>query len=139
MSSSGNGEIYIGRNVHIAINSSLIGQENILISDFANISSRVAIYSSSDDFSGDWMTNPTIPERYTNVYSQPVLIGKHVIIGTGSTILPGVQLSDCCAVGAMSLVKNSYPEFTIVCGVPSRKVGFRNDNLLQLENDFNND
>ena len=58
--SSGEGGISIGRNVHIATQSIIIGKSKITISDFCNLSSRVAIYSSSDDFSGLHMTNPTI-------------------------------------------------------------------------------
>jgi galactoside O-acetyltransferase len=50
--SAGAGGISIGDHVHIAVYSSLIGAGRITLSDFCNISSRVAIYSSSDDYSG---------------------------------------------------------------------------------------
>lgn len=64
---AGTGGIVIGNNVHIAVFCSLIGKEVIKINDFANLSSRVSIYSSSDDYSGEYMTNPTIPSHLTNV------------------------------------------------------------------------
>lgn len=55
--SAGVGGISIGDYVHIAVYSSLIGAGKVSLSDFCNISSRVAIYSSNDDYSGAAMTN----------------------------------------------------------------------------------
>ena len=48
--SAGDGGITVGDYVHIAVYSSLIGAGRITLSDFCNISSRVAIYSSNDDY-----------------------------------------------------------------------------------------
>lgn len=133
LSSSGNGNIKIGKNVHIAVYSSLIGQEIIEINDFANISSRVSVYSSSDDFSGDWMTNPTVPDEFTNVVSKPVILNKHVIIGSGSVILPGVILDEGVAVGALSLVTKKFKANVIISGVPARVIKERNTSYIDIE------
>ncbi|MFP1454295.1 acyltransferase [Escherichia coli] len=89
--SAGKGGIYIGNYIHIAVYSSLIGSEKIVLSDYSNISSRVSIYSSNDDYSGRFMSNPMIPAEFTNVTHAPVIIGKHVIIGSGSIVLPESQ------------------------------------------------
>jgi dTDP-4-amino-4,6-dideoxy-D-glucose acyltransferase len=90
--SAGDGGIEIGEYVHLAIGTSLIGAGKIFVQDFAGLSSRVSVYSSNDDYSGQFLTNPTVPSRYTNVMSSDVIIGKHVIVGSGSVILPGVTL-----------------------------------------------
>ena len=90
--SAGEGGITIGRNVHIAVYASLIGAGRITLSDYCNISSRVSIYSSNDDYSGATMSNPTVPEAFKNVVHADVVVGKHVIIGSGSVVLPGVTL-----------------------------------------------
>ena len=50
--SAGEGGITLGSHIHLAVYSCLIGAGHIQIGDFCNISSRVAIYSSSDDYSG---------------------------------------------------------------------------------------
>ena len=65
--SAGEGGINIERHVHIAVYCSPIGKGSITLKDFSGLSSRVSIYSSNDDYSGEYMTNPTVPERYTNV------------------------------------------------------------------------
>lgn len=134
--SAGNGGIEIGKQVHIAVYASLIGMGKIYIDDYANISSRVAIYSSSDDFSGEFMTNPTVDAQFTNVISGDVYIGKHVVIGTGSVILPNVVLEEGAAIGALSLVKNNCKSFHVYAGIPARIVKKRSKRILQLSEEF---
>ena len=133
------GHITIGKNIHIAAYSALYGGDiGIQISNFANISSRVCIYAISDDYSGETMTNPTIPDRYKKLQSEPVFIGKHVIVGSGSTILPGVTLAEGTAVGAMSLCKNSTEPWKIYAGIPAKVIKDRRQDLLNLEKEYLN-
>ena len=131
--SAGEGGIQIGNHVHIAVYSSLIGAGKITVSDFSNISSRVSIYSSSDDYSGAKMTNPTVPPEFTGVLHAPVLVGKHVIIGSGSVILPGVTIGDGVAVGALSLVNQNCEAFGVYVGCTARRIKERKRDLLALE------
>lgn len=131
--SAGSDGINIGSHVHIAVYTSLIGAGKITLSDFCNLSSRVAIYSSSDDYSGATMTNPTVPSAYTGVIHADVYLGKHVIIGSGSVVLPGVVLEEGVAIGALSLVTKSCKAFGIYAGNPARFVKERKRDLLELE------
>lgn len=131
--SAGTGGIEVGKYVHVAVSSILIGAGKITLSDFSNISSRVSIYSSSDDYSGTAMTNPTVPNGYTNVMHADVFLGKHVIIGSGSVILPGVTLEEGVAVGALSLVKSNCDAFGIYAGNPVKRVKERKRDLLEYE------
>ena len=131
--SAGAGGIFVGDHVHIAVYTSLIGAGKIILSEFCNISSRVAIYSSNDDYSGEKMTNPTVPSEYTHVTHADVFLGKHVIVGSGSVILPGVTLEDGVAVGALSLVNRNCKAFGIYAGNPARRIKERKRDLLDLE------
>lgn len=134
--SAGPGGITIGNHVHVAVYSSLIGRGRIVLDDFCNISSRVSIYSSSDDYSGATMTNPTIPDPYKNVLHADVFIGRHVIVGSGSVILPGITLEEGVAIGALSLIKENCTAFGIYAGNPARRVRERKRDLLRLEGEF---
>jgi dTDP-4-amino-4,6-dideoxy-D-glucose acyltransferase len=134
--SAGLGGITIGDHVHIAVYSSLIGGGRIALSDFCNVSSRVAIYSSKDDYSGATLTNPTVPSHYTGVTHADVSLGKHVIVGSGSVILPGATLEDGVAVGALSLVHGRCEAFGIYAGIPVRRIKERKRDLLLLEQQF---
>jgi len=131
--SAGAGGIAIGDFIHIAVYTSLIGAGAIVLEDFTNISSRVSIYSSNDDYSGSSMSNPMVPDAYKNVVNAPVTLGRHVIIGSGSVILPGVKLEDGVAIGALSLVKQNCEAFGVYAGNPVRRVGERSCFLLELE------
>lgn len=130
---AGRGGINIGNFVHVAVGSTLIGAGNITLSDFSGLSSRVAVYSSSDDYSGQYMTNPTVPEKYKNVICEDVFMGRHVIVGSGAVILPGVRLEDGAAIGALSLVNKNCTAFGIYSGNPARKINDRKRDLLELE------
>jgi galactoside O-acetyltransferase len=134
--SAGSGGISIGQYVHVAVYSSLIGAGKITLSDFCNISSRVAIYSSNDDYSGATMTNPMVPSDYTGVIHADVFLQKHVIVGSGSVILPGVTLEEGVAVGALSLVTKNCTAFGIYSGNPARRISERKRDLLEIEKRF---
>ena len=133
---AGVGGIVIGDYVHIAVSASLIGSGKITMSDFSGISSRVSIYSSSNDYSGATLTNPTVPNEYAGVTHADVFLGKHVIVGSGSVILPGVTLEEGVAVGALSLVHKRCEAFGIYAGNPARRIKGRKRDLLELERLF---
>jgi galactoside O-acetyltransferase len=119
--SAGDEGIEIGNYVHIGCYSSLIGQGKISLGNFSGISSRVSIYSSSDDYSGKTLTNSTIPEAFKNVDHRSVHIGRHAIIGSGSVVLPGVEIGEGCAVGALSLVKKNVCHFQSITAIQLKK------------------
>lgn len=131
--SAGVGGIAIGDYVHIAAHAFMAGAGRIEMHDFSGLSGRVSIYSSNDDYHGDALTNPTVPERFRKVHSAPVTLEAHVIVGAGSVILPGVTLHKGAAVGALSLVRNDVAEFCIVSGPSGRIIGQRKRDLLELE------
>jgi len=131
--SAGQGGIDIGSFIHVAPFCSLIGAGKIKLSDFCNLSSRVSIYSSNDDYSGQFLTNPMVPFKYTNVSHADVILGKHVIVGSGSVILPGIIIEEGAAVGALSFVTKNCRPFGIYSGIPVKFIKERKRDLLQLE------
>ena len=137
--SAGIGGINIGNYIHIAVFSSLIGGGNISLADFCNISSRVSIYSSNDDYSGAAMTNPMLPKQLTNVQDADVKLESHVIVGSGSIILPNVILEEGVAIGALSLVKQNCQRFGIYAGVPAKKIAERKKDLLNYQSLLKNE
>ena len=136
--SAGGGGIVIGNYVHIAVGSLLVGDGNITISDFGGLSSHVSIYSSSDDYSGLSLTNPTVPVEFKKIINKNVFLGKHVIIGSGSVVLPGVILGEGVAIGALSLVTKGCDAFGVYAGRPVRRIKGRSQKLLELEREFLN-
>ena len=131
--SAGKDGIKIGNHVHIACYVSLIGEALIEICDFVGISSRSAIYSSNDDYSGNFLTGPTVTSDLTNVSNGKVYVGRHAILGVNSVVLPNVTINEGAAVGVFSLVKKDVEAFTIVAGSPLKILKKRNKELLKLE------
>lgn len=131
------GSITIKNYIHIAAYSALYGGTyGIEIHDYSNISSRNTIYAISDDYSGESMTNPMIPDKYKKIFGKKVIIEKHVIIGSGCVILPGVVLGEGSSFGAMTLINRSSEPWTINAGIPFRKIKDRSKELLKLEEQF---
>lgn len=131
------GNIVLGNYIHIAAYCCLFGgKSGIEMQDFTGLSSRCAVYADSDDYSGLAMSNPMVPDKYRNVKGGRVILEKHAIVGSGTTILPNVTICEGCSVGSMSLVSKSLEQWGIYVGIPCRRLRDRNKHLLQLENEF---
>ena len=131
------GNITIKSNVHIAVGSMLFaGKAGITFEDYSGLSSRCAVYAITDDYSGIAMTNPTVPDKYKHVIEKPITIGKHCVIGTGSTILPGANIAEGTSVGAMSLVMSPTKPWMVYFGIPARPIAEREKKLLELEQEY---
>jgi galactoside O-acetyltransferase len=104
------------------------------IADFAGLSARVSLFSRSDDYTGAHLTNPTVPAAYTAPEPKaPIRLGRHVIVGAGSVILPGVEIGEGAAIGALSLVAKPLKAWTIYAGSPAKVVRARRRDILDAE------
>ncbi len=131
------GKIILNNNIHISAYVGLYGgTEGIYIDDYSSVSARTLIYAVTDDYSGNYMANPTIPNEYRNVTEEKVIVKKHSLIGAGSLILPGVVIEEGGAFGAMSLINSSTEEWSIYVGAPVRKIKARSKNILELEENY---
>lgn len=130
------GKVKIGNDVHIACGSYLFGKSGIEMHDFSGLSSRVTIYSESDDYSGEYLTNPCVPDAYKNVHRGRVIIGRHAIIGCNATIMPDVKIGEGVAVGAYSFVKDNCKPWSIYAGVPAKFKSDRSMKLLEREKEW---
>ena len=77
-----------------------------------------------------------IRDRYKAEKKIEVSVRRHVIIGAGSIIFPGVDVAEGCSVGAMSLVHKSTEPWGIYLGNPARRIKDRKKDLLELEKKF---
>lgn len=134
------GRVGIGKYCHITPMCLIAGgREGVFLSDFCTLSYGVKVFSQSDDYSGESMTNSMIPRKYKHEYFAAVTLGRQVIVGAGSTILPGVIVEEGCAIGANTLVNRSTLSWGIYVGVPARRLRDRKQDLLTLELAFLNE
>ena len=126
------GNIKIGSYIHISAFSALFGSKGIEINDFSGVSPKSIIFSASDDFSGEYLIGPTIPQKFTNVTGGKVTLGKYVQIGAGSIVFPNISIGEGTVVGSMSLVNKSLPEWSIFSGIPAKFIKKRKRALLDI-------
>jgi acetyltransferase-like isoleucine patch superfamily enzyme len=131
-------KIIIGSNIHIGAYCYLSGNYGIEMHDFSNLSQSVKLYTNSDDFSGNSMTNSTIPDKYKNISFGNIILKKHVIIGSGSIVMPSVILEEGVAIGALSFVNKSLKEWRIYIGCPVKILKERSRKIIELENEWVN-
>ena len=133
--------IKIGNYVHIALGSCLLSGPNSLIEmcDFSALAYQAMILTSVDDYYGDYMANPCIPDKYRKITECSVKLNKHCLIGTGTKIMPGVEIGEGTSVGAMSLVLKSTQDWKMYFGIPAKIIAERQKNILELEKNFLNE
>jgi acetyltransferase-like isoleucine patch superfamily enzyme len=136
ISAAGTGFLELGSNVHIASYCMLIAGAGIKMHDFSAISQGVKIYSKSDNYSGLYLTGPTVPTEFSGVIQGTVELHKHVIIGSSSVILPDVIIGEGVAVGALSFVTKNLDPWGIYVGTPVKKIKSRCKKLLEFEQAF---
>jgi len=128
------GKIVLGDYVHIAAYTALFGGNyGIEMKDYTVISSRCVVYAASDDYSGNALISPMVPEKYSNVTGGKVIIEKYVVVGTGTSIMPSVIIHEGTAIGSMSFVNKSLDGWGIYVGIPCKKIKDRSKKLLELE------
>jgi acetyltransferase-like isoleucine patch superfamily enzyme len=95
------------------INTTIICADRIEIGEHVMIGRGVTI---RDNNGGHYISQ----QGYKD--TRPVVIGNHVWLCEGCTIMPGVKIGDGAIVGAKSLVLSNVPSYSLVSGNPARVV-----------------
>ncbi len=107
----------IGEGSYFGMNSICEGfNAPVSIGSFVSCAQNVNIMSGS---------GPNASERMQRIFpikTGEVNIGNHTWIGASAIILPGVTLGDFCFVHANSVVNTSFPDFSIIGGVPAKLI-----------------
>jgi acetyltransferase-like isoleucine patch superfamily enzyme len=127
------GSIELGSYIHIGGGCFLGCTGGIVLEDFAGLSQGVCIYSGTDDYTGRGLTNPTVPSKYLKPTLGRVVLERHVIVGSGSVVLPGVRIGEGASVGALSLVTKSLDGWGVYFGSPVRRLKSRSKAMLEME------
>lgn len=105
--------IRVGKNVFINCCCCFQDQGGITIGDGALIGHNVVLATINHGFA---------PEHRGDNHFAPIVIGRHVWIGSNATVLQGVTIGDGAVAAAGAVVTKDVPPMTVVGGVPARVI-----------------
>lgn len=124
----------IGSFVHIASFTSITGGGELVMEDFTGLSGGVRVYTGNEDYSGNFLTNPSVPAPYRLPMRSFVHIKKHAIVGANTVILPGIVIGEGAAIGANCLVTKNCEPWKIYFGSPAKAIRRRpKERIIELE------
>ena len=129
------GFLKIGNYVHISNGCYLSCSGGVNMGDFSGLAAKVSIYSATDDYIGNALSNCTVPDHLRIIRSGLVDIGRHCLIGTNTVVLPNVTLGEGCSIGAMSLIPENkkLETWRVYFGSPVKPLKRRKKNALEME------
>lgn len=111
--------LVIGKRTHINRGCILQAYAPIIIGDNVSISYRCNIIAGGHD-----VNSPLFIGDH-----RPICIENHVWIGVSATILRGVIIGEGAVICAGAVVTKNVAPYTIVAGIPAKKIGERAHNL----------
>lgn len=114
--------------IHIAAYTTIIGGKNAVLKmgNFSGISAGCRLICASDEYLGNGLIGPTIPQKYhDNIICKPIIIEDYATIGTNVVVMSGITLGQGSVVGANSLVTKNTEPWTIYVGSPAKPVKIR--------------
>ena len=117
-------QIKIGKNTHINRKCFFDAHAGISIGDNVLISPQVNLLTGEYDIS---------ISNFPGVF-RPIKIGDYVWIGVNATILQGITIGEGAVVAAGAVVTKDVEPYTIVGGVPAKKIGMRPQDLKYISN-----
>ena len=112
-------KLHIGEHTHINRNCLLDARGTIEIGNNVSISQRVTLVTGSHD-----MNSPDF--AYIN---DSIIIKDYVWIGINATILGGVKIGEGAVICAGAVVCKDIEPYTVVAGIPAKKIGKRSNDL----------
>jgi len=129
------GEVYIGKNVHIAPYCIVSGISGVYVSDNCCFSASVKVYSFSHHYRSDKMPGDIRFNFGSRVFHNrqmmiegPIFIGANVGIALNAVLLPGISIHKNSFVSINSVVTKSFEANSFISGNPAQRIKARFEN-----------
>lgn len=122
--------VVIGDHVHIAAGCYLAGSDGIELQLGVTLSTYVTIWSGSDDYLGNRLTNPTWGRDFVGGPHGKVTLEEHVILGAGCVVHPDLTIGEGSSVGSLGLIDRPLDPWSVYVGIPVRRIRERSRDLL---------
>jgi acetyltransferase-like isoleucine patch superfamily enzyme len=111
--------VSIGNDTIVGHRSGLDGRNGLRIGNNVNISSHVMIWSMQHDYN----------DKNFAASGGPVVIEDYAWLSNRVIILPNVRIGRGAVIAAGAVVTKDVPDFTVVGGIPAKKIADRNKDL----------
>lgn len=120
------GTITFEQNVSIGQNFHITSAGNLIIGKNTTISGNVFVTNIDHEYT----------EIGKHILDQPMLvketrIGENCFIGFGVAIQAGTVLGNQCVVGASSVVRGNFPDYSVIVGIPAKVIKRFNPDLKE--------
>lgn len=112
----------MGSNVKINDRVHIVAHESVDIGNDVLMASNIFITDTSHGSYCPDSEDVILPPDERPLITNPVSIGNRVWVGEGACILPGVTIGSGCVVGANAVVTKSFPDNTVLAGVPAKAI-----------------
>jgi len=112
--------IRAGRNLHVNGGAFFDGRGGLTLGSNVLVGPNAVLLSSQHHWS-----DPSLPIVLQGHRLAPTTIGDDVWIGANVVVTPGVTIGTGTVIGAGSVVTSDTEPYTIVAGVPARRIGER--------------
>nr|WP_210119173.1 acyltransferase [Treponema parvum] len=134
-----------GKNIYLSRNIAFLNPRNISIGNNCVLNSGIILdgrgaalrIGNNVDIAQDvnvWTQEHDTMSCDHRLHSAAVIINANVWIASRAIILPGVTIGEGAVIAAGAVVTKNVEPFSIVAGVPAKKIGMRNDNLNYILN-----
>lgn len=133
----GRGFLKLGSFVHVAGSVNIFADEGVIMEDFSGISHGVKIYTVSRKHQYICYVSPSVDlSEHENFKKGQVHLGKHVVIGANTVVMPNVIIGEGTSVGAYSLIASNLDPWGVYCGIPVKKIKNRLKDIMDKEKMF---
>jgi acetyltransferase-like isoleucine patch superfamily enzyme len=121
-------QLEIGDYVHISPQVAIIGGKlsKLTVEDFCFLSVGSKYVCGSEQFYGDGLIGPIIPDEFKDrQILAPITLKRFSGVLANSVVLPGVTMAEGSVLGANSLLKTDTEPWTVYAGSPARPIRTR--------------
>lgn len=120
------GRLEVGRGTSFFSDCLISG--NVIIGEDCLFANNVTVLSSTHQIHGDGtirQNDAAVRSQFDYCLYEDVSIGDDCWLGANAVVLPGVSISKGTVVGANAVVSKTFPEYSVLTGVPAKVSGSR--------------